>query len=94
MKIEMLSSETQAGLRLWANDALGDELVFDGNASAPEFWAWICFLLWSTDDKPEWFPKGKSATIQVIEMRLLREALAVLPAEVRERTQHAGERIY
>jgi len=84
MKIEMLSREAQHGLCLWAKDAHGDELLFDDNASAPEFWSWICCQLWATRDRPEWFPKGKWATIQAIQSRLLEEALNSLPAEVRK----------
>jgi hypothetical protein len=84
MKLEMVSREAQNGLRLWANDAHGDELLFDDNASAPEFWSWICYQLWASQDRPEWFPKGKSATIQAIQSRLLEEALNSLPAGVRK----------
>jgi hypothetical protein len=83
MKIEMLSREAQNGLRLWANDAHGNGLLFDANASAPELWSWICYQLWASQDRPEWFPKGKSATIQAIQSRLLEEAQKSLPAGVR-----------
>jgi hypothetical protein len=73
MKFDRLSPETQAGLRLWAkwND---DELLFEGIGSSPEHWAWVVFLLRVAEDRPEWFPKGKSATIQVIEQWLYEEA--------------------
>lgn len=74
MNIEKLSSAAQAGLRGWAIFQHGDELLFDGNASSPEFWAWICFQLRVADDQPNWFPKGKSATIQIIEGFLYEEA--------------------
>jgi len=83
VKIEMLSREAQDGLRLWAKHAHQDDLLFDANASAPEFWGWICYQLWASQDRPEWFPKGKSATIQAIQSRLLEEARKSLPAEVR-----------
>jgi hypothetical protein len=83
MRIEMLSREAQHGLSLWANHAHRDELLFDDNASAPEFWSWICYQLQASQDRPEWFPKGKSATIQAIQSRLLEEALESLPAGVR-----------
>ena len=82
MKIEMLSREAQNGLRLWANDAHGNGLLFDANASAPEFWSWICYQLQASQDRSEWFPRGKWATIQAIQSRLLEEALNSLPAGV------------
>ena len=67
MKIEKLSQETQDGMIRWAREVHDDELLFDDNASAPEFWAWTWFQLREAEDRPEWFPKGKWATLQVIE---------------------------
>jgi len=84
MKIEMLSREAQDGLHRWAKAAHGDELLFNANASTPELWSWICYQLQASQDRPEWFPKSKWATIQAIQSRLLEEALNSLPAEVRK----------
>jgi hypothetical protein len=80
MKITQLSREAQAGLYRWANEVLDDELAMDSIGSVPQEWAWICILLRQSEDKPEWFPKGKSATIQVIEDHLYREARAAMRA--------------
>jgi len=74
MRFDQLSARTQAGLRQWAIWQHDDELLFDAIASLPESWAWLCFQLRVAEDRPEWFPKGKSATIQVIEQRLYAEA--------------------
>ncbi|HEX4545739.1 MAG TPA: hypothetical protein VH110_05225 [Candidatus Acidoferrum sp.] len=74
MKVEHLSKETQKGLLAWAQFQHGDEMLWEGIASCPLEWAWICFQLRVADDNPEWFPHGKWATIQVIEKHLLEEA--------------------
>ena len=76
MKIDHFSVEARAGLRRWACEALDDELAFDGIASLPEHWAWMWFLLREAEDRPEWFPKGKFATLQFLEQRLVEEARA------------------
>lgn len=76
MKIDQLSTAAADGLVKWAEFQYGDELFFDGIGGLPQEWAWVCFQLRVADDKPEWFPKGKSATIQVIEMSLYDEATA------------------
>ncbi|HXA24440.1 MAG TPA: hypothetical protein VNW90_19305 [Acetobacteraceae bacterium] len=76
MKINKLSMTAADGLIEWAKYQHGDELFFEGIGSIPEQWAWVCFQLRVADDKPEWFPKGKSATIQVIEMALYETAQA------------------
>ena len=83
MKIEQLSREAQECLRVWAIDTLADGMVFEANGSDPYFWSWLCFQLWSSADRPDWFPRGKSATIQYIQGYLLGEACRSLPAEVR-----------
>jgi hypothetical protein len=70
MKIDKLSLTAADGLIEWAKYQHGDELFFDGIGSNPQEWAWVCFQLRVADDNPGWFPKGKSATIQVIEMAL------------------------
>ena len=70
MRIDRLSNEAQQGLREWAKWQHDDELLFDAISNLPENWAWICFQLRAALDRPEWFPKGKSETIQVIEQWL------------------------
>ena len=75
MKIEMLSREAQEGLRRWGADVYGDEMLFDANASSPELWSWMYFQLRVGQDRPEWFPRGKWATIQAIEAYLSKEAV-------------------
>jgi hypothetical protein len=74
MKIDTLSHEAQEGIRRWAKDVYGDDLMFDAIASMPAHWAWLTFLLRYSEDRPEWFPKGKFATIQIIEQKLADEA--------------------
>lgn len=76
MKIEQLSTAAQDGLRQWGEFQFADDMLFDDNASSSEFWAWICFQLRVADDRPQWFPKGKWATIQVIEEILYEQAKA------------------
>jgi hypothetical protein len=75
VKFDRLSPETQAGLRLWAIWQHNDEMLFDGIGSDPEHWAWLCWQLRVAEDRPEWFPKGKFATILVIENWLYDEAI-------------------
>lgn len=83
MTIEQLSAEAQEGLRQWALWQHDDELLFDANAGSPEFWAWSCFQLRVAEDRPEWFPKGKFATIQVIEQWIYDAANHAVRREVR-----------
>ena len=73
MKLTQFSKETQTGLRLWAYEVLHDDMAFDFITS-PDAWAWIYFQLRVSADWPEWFPKGKSVTLQEIEERLMKEA--------------------
>jgi hypothetical protein len=40
------------------------------NNETPERMAWVYFLIRKLPDKPEWFPRGKWATIQHIEGQL------------------------
>jgi hypothetical protein len=75
MKFDRLSNQTREGLRQWALWQHDDDMLFDAIGSSPEYWAWICFQLRVAEDRPEWFPKGKSATIQVIEDWLNAEAI-------------------
>jgi hypothetical protein len=72
MKIDFFSAATQDGLREWAKWVLHDESALDGTTR--EHWAWVAYLLRGTPDRPEWFPKGKWATIQVLESELMEEA--------------------
>jgi hypothetical protein len=74
MIFDRLSPETQAGLRLWAIWQHDDGLLFDGIGSSPEEWAWIYVQLKVAEGRPEWFPRGKWAAIQVIEQWLYEEA--------------------
>ena len=76
MKIDQMSVAAQEGLRRWAEYQHGDELLFDTIGGLPEHWAWICIQLRIAEDRPEWFPKGRWATIQVIEGLLLEQATA------------------
>lgn len=85
MKIDQLSPDAQEGLRRWAHDVHGDELMLDAIGSIPEHWAWMSFLLRCSDDRPEWFPRGKFATIQIIEQHLIDEAKEATPSEFRKR---------
>jgi hypothetical protein len=86
MKLEKLSISTQDGLRLWAKFQHDDEMFFDGIGSSPTEWAWVLIQLKVTEDRPEWFPRGKSATLQVIEKHLLDLA----KAETKPWTKGAG----
>jgi len=73
VKIEQLSPEAQDGLRKWAAFQ-HDDLLFDAISSVPQERAWIWFQLCAAEDRPEWFPKGKWATIQHIATILDEEA--------------------
>lgn len=75
MKLSQLSAEAAQGLIEWAKHE-HDELFFDGIGSLPTEWAWVLLQLKVADDCPEWFPRGKWATIQVIETFLTEEAKA------------------
>jgi hypothetical protein len=72
MRLDDFSQEAQEGLRAWAKDVLLDEMALEGTSS--EYWAWVLLLLKATEDQPDWFPKGKWATLQVLETKLLDEA--------------------
>jgi hypothetical protein len=74
MSIDHFSQGAQQGLRRWSADNYGDQLMLDGISGANMAWAWIAFLLRESEDKPEWFPNGKSSTIQRLEEELIREA--------------------
>lgn len=70
MKLDYLSTLAQHGLRAWAIAVHKDEMLFDSIASSPREWAWMWFQLRRAEDREEWFPKGKWATLQVIELFL------------------------
>lgn len=72
MKMDRLSIEAQDGLRTLGKQWENDELLFDGLGTLD--WSWWWFRLREMEDRPEWFPKGKWATLQRIEEELTREA--------------------
>lgn len=74
MKLSQLSAEAADGLLKWAKHEHQDDLFFEGISSLPGEWAWVVFQLKVAEDRPEWFPKGRWATIQRIEAFLLEEA--------------------
>jgi len=76
MRLGDLSGEAQAGIRQWARDFSGTDRGIE-NAGGPT-WAWLCQLLRESDDRVEWFPRGKWATLQFIEDRLRIEAQAAI----------------
>jgi hypothetical protein len=80
MKLEQMSKQAAHGLIEWAKFQHGDELFFDGIGSLPAEWAWVVYQLKVAEDRPEWFPKGKSATVQKIEASLYE----IAKAEVRK----------
>lgn len=60
---------TVQGLRQFLEDHDGhDERLSNGS---PEMWAFLWFQLREAEDKPEWFPSGKWATLQRIEALLI-----------------------
>jgi hypothetical protein len=80
MKIDRLSMQAQGGIRCFCDCVFGDPLVIEDFGSSPEKWAWLWMQLREAEDKPEWFPKGKWATLQIIEQILVEEARASLKA--------------
>lgn len=74
MKLDSLNQLSQQGLRKWGQDKHGDEMLFEG--ITVENWAWLWFQLRESEDRAEWFPSGKWATIQFIEERLAYQAKA------------------
>jgi hypothetical protein len=75
MTLDEFSSETQTGLSNWAIAEHSDGLLFESIGSDPAPWAWIYFQLSAAEDRPEWFPKGKWATLQFLGQRLQKQAL-------------------
>ncbi len=78
MKLNRFSQLTQDALRRWSMDMFNDELMLDDIFGLPEHWAWVWFLLRESEDRPEWFPHGKSATLQILEGFLITEAQELL----------------
>jgi hypothetical protein len=58
-----ISAEAAAGL---TRIGIGDFY----EAETPERMAWISLILARLEDRPEWFPRGKWATIQNIDRQL------------------------
>jgi hypothetical protein len=80
MKLSDLTPVAQDGLRQWA-EAMGDGLWLEDLPTVADSWSWVCFLLREAQDRPEWFPHGKWATIQRIESLLLEEAREIYQEE-------------
>ena len=74
LTFDEFSTETQTGLRNWAIAEHGDGLLFESIGSVPAEWAWIYFQLSVAEDRTEWFPKGKWATLQFLGQRLQEQA--------------------
>lgn len=85
MKLSLLSQQAQDGLQQFTKDVFDDDLMLNGIGGLPEHWAWLVYQLKEAEDRSEWFPKGKYATIQVIEEYLYHEARACLPDGCRKR---------
>lgn len=85
MKLSDLSQAAQDGLCRFTREAIGDEMLLDGIWSLPEHWAWLLVHLKVAQDRAEWFPEGKWATIQVIEEQLINEVRAALPVECQDK---------
>jgi len=45
-----------------------------------EEWPWILLILRDLDDRPEWFPAGKWATIHAIETQVAEDVRAIVAA--------------
>lgn len=63
MSIVILSPATIAGI----GQALDQDFC---GAETPERMAWVVLLLRKLEDRAEWFPRGKWATIQEIERQI------------------------
>ena len=70
MTLEDFSQETQDGFVRWAVFRHHDDLLFEAIGAEPREWAWIYFQLEIAEDRAEWFPKGKWATLQVFHEHL------------------------
>jgi hypothetical protein len=66
ISLREFSRDTQDGLKALC---LRYEL-WELDTQLPEWWAALAFILRQAPDDPEFFPKGKWATIQQIERRL------------------------
>ena len=83
MRLSILSDPDQLGLRKWAEHQYGDTLALEGIDTIPAAWAWVWFVLREAEDRPEWFPHGKVALLEVIEANLTVEAQAERPVQER-----------
>ena len=63
--------KTVAGLRRLLEDHDGHDERLHGDLGS---WAFLFFQLRDAEDKPEWFPSGKWATIQHLESLLIEAA--------------------
>lgn len=71
----VLSPVAQEGLQKWARETGRSFPAYSHDPeaidAAAEFWAWVWFQAREAEDKPEWFPHGKWATLQVLEQWLV-----------------------
>jgi hypothetical protein len=74
MTLDLLD-ETKQGLdRFIISLDGGLGFSWQANAYPWPFWARYWFMLREAEDRPEWFPSGKWATLQAIESVLCQEA--------------------
>jgi hypothetical protein len=78
MKLSQLSLEAQDGIRRFCTEVFRDPDALDELTDDADAWCKLWFVLRVAPDTPEWFPKGKSATLQFIEGVLLQEAKDVI----------------
>lgn len=75
--LNILSPEAQRGIEKFCDERELGEL-FAGSKFDAERCSWLYFLLRAAADKPEWFPRGKWATLQRLEPILDSAAVADL----------------
>jgi hypothetical protein len=80
--MDTITMSQQAAAAL-SSIGIGDFSVVE----TPERMAWVCAVLKFLQDKPEWFPKGKWATIQSIGWQV--EQCAVSTADGLQRPPEA-----
>lgn len=74
MKMERFSPKVQDGLRLWCQEAHGAEPSWLDNMTKAVDWAWVYFLLLASENRMEWFPYGKAATLSHLAQQLIEAA--------------------